>query len=67
MSYFSGSEIKLSRSTGIMSLGVLALVYFIFIKLMNTFILHFCLEAINTNIINSNIINCSSGKNTSQD
>jgi len=29
-----------------MSLGILPFVYFIFIELMNDFILHFCLEAI---------------------
>lgn len=47
MSYSSpGSEIKHSESTVIMSLGILALVYFLFIKLMNVFILHFCPEAI---------------------
>lgn len=47
MSYSSpGSEIKFSRSNVIMSLGILALVYFIFIKMMNAFILHFCFEAI---------------------
>lgn len=47
MSYSSpGSEVKLSRSAVMMSVGILALIYFLFIKLMNAFILHFFLEAI---------------------